>query len=230
MGQLTMRSPPPPRVWLPTHKHRARNVRQRGDLAIAQRRVNMLPLARACSRKQRRHNGVTRVQPCRQIRDRNPHLDRRTISAARDMHEPHLRLNHDVVACFATVGPGLAVAGDAGIDEGGVDGGEGGVVEGVLGEGVGKVVFYENIALLGEGVKDGDAGGMLEGEGEGFFVAVYLVEECKFHPCRVWLSDMNLLIGSKRFPPIRSSRFLGYMGREAGPTLACRHLGRDARF
>ena len=178
-----MRSPPPPRIRLPTHKRRARNVRQRRDLTIAQRRINMLALSRPCSRKQRRHDRIARIQPRRQIGDGNTYLDWWTISTASDMHQPHLRLDHDVVARFAAVRPGLAVAGDAGVDEGGIESGESGVVEGVLGKGVGEVVFDEDIALFGERVEDGDAGGVLKGEGEGLFVAVYLVRGYERHHC-----------------------------------------------
>ena len=91
------------------------------------------------------------------------------------MHEPHFRLDHNVVSRLAAVRPRLPVASDAGVDEGGVESGEGGVVERVFGEGLGEIVFDEDVTLLGEGVKDGNAGGVLEGEGEGFFIAVYLV-------------------------------------------------------
>ena len=135
----------------------------------------MLATARARPRQQRRHDGIAGIQARRQVRDGDADFDRLAAPATRDVHEAHLRLDHDVVAGLRAVGPRLAVARDAGVDEGRVQRREGGVVEAVFGERVGEVVFDEDVALLGEGVQDGDAGGVLEGEGEGAFVAVYLV-------------------------------------------------------
>lgn len=143
---------PPPRIRLPGHEHRARDVRQRRHLAVAQRDVDVLPLARLLPREQRRHHGVARVQSRGQVRDRDADLDGRPVARARDVHEPELSLDHDVVAGALAVGSGLAVAGDGGVDELRVELAEGGVVERVLGEGAGDEVLYEDVDGSDEGV------------------------------------------------------------------------------
>ena len=194
-----MRSPPPPRIRLPTHQRRAGYIRQRRDLTIAQRRIDMLPSPRPHPRKERHHIRIARVQPRCQIRNRDSDFDRLAIPAARNVHESHFRLDHDVVAGLVAVGPRLAIARDAGVDEGGIQRGEGGVVEGVLCEGVGEVVFDEDVAFFGKGVEDGYAAGVLEGEGEGLFVAVYLVDGLSLVSARCSPYDVDVRKGSRHF-------------------------------
>jgi hypothetical protein len=80
-----------------------------------------------------------------------------------DVHQAHFGLDHDVVSGAAGEGARLAVARDASIDDTGVEGGNGSVVEGVLLQGSGEVVLNENVAFAGEAVQDVDAGGGLEG-------------------------------------------------------------------
>ena len=109
----------------------------------------MLPLPRARPRQQRRHDAVAGVQPRRQIRDRHAHLHGRSVPRARDVHQTHFGLHHDVVARAVPIWPRLAVARDAGVDEARVEGADAGVVEGVFGEGGGEVVFDEDVAGLG---------------------------------------------------------------------------------
>lgn len=57
----------------------------------------------------------------------------------------------------------MAVAGDAGVDEGWVEFAEGGVVEAVFGESGGEVVLDEDVGCCGEAVEDFLAGGVFEG-------------------------------------------------------------------
>ena len=167
--------PPPPRVRLPADQRRARHVRQRGDLAITQRHIQMLPPARALAGQQRGHDRITAVQPCSHVRDRDADLDGRPVARARQVHEPELGLDHDVVPRTLPVGARLAVAGDRGVDQAGVERGEGGVVELVLGQRAGHEVLDQDVGAAGEGVEKGDAGLGLEGDGEGLFVSVDLM-------------------------------------------------------
>ena len=153
-----MGSAPTTGIRLPTDERRTGNIRQRRNLAIAQRHIQMLPLPRPRPRQQRRHDTVAGVQPCRQIRHRHAHLHGRSVPRARDMHQAHFGLHHDIVAGAVPIGTRLAVARDAGVDEPRVEGADAGVVEGVFGEGGGEVVFDEDVAGLGEGMEDRLAG------------------------------------------------------------------------
>ena len=54
------------------------------------------------------------------------------VPRASDVHEPHLGLNHDIVARTLPTRPCLAVASDGGIDEARVQGAEGGIVQTIL--------------------------------------------------------------------------------------------------
>lgn len=123
------------------------------------------------------HDGVGGVESRGEVRDCDADFHGGAVARPGDVHQTHLRFDHDVVACAGAVGACLAVAGDGGVDQGGVDGGEGGVVEVVFGEGLGEVVLHEDVAGAGEGVQDGLAGGVGEGEAEGVFVAVDLCLE-----------------------------------------------------
>lgn len=147
--KLTVGSAPTTGIRLPADERRTGNIRQRRNLAIAQRHIQMLPLPRARPRQQRRHDAVAGVQPRRQIRDRHAHLHGRSVPRARDVHQTHFGLHHDVVARAVPIWPRLAVARDAGVDEARVEGADAGVVEGVFGEGGGEVVFDEDVAGLG---------------------------------------------------------------------------------
>ena len=170
-----MRRSPPPSILLPTNQSRTRNIRQTRRLTITQRHINMLAPPRPPPPNQRRHNTITRIQPRRQIRNRHTHLRRRAIPMSRDMHEPELGLDHDVVARAVGVRACLAVARDAGVDDGGVEGGDGGVVHAVFFEGAGEVVLDEDVAVFGEAVEDVYACWVGEGETYGLLVAVYLL-------------------------------------------------------
>lgn len=150
----TVGSPPAPRIRLSAYQSRACDVAEGRYLAVAERHVDVLALARLPSRDQRGHDRVARVQPRRQIRHRHAHLHRRTIPRARDVHETHFGFDHDVVASAGAVRARLAVACDAGVDQTGVQGVDGGKVHVVFLKGVGEVVLHEYVGGFGEGVED----------------------------------------------------------------------------
>lgn len=162
---LTMGRPPAPTIRLPRNKATTRNIRQPGNLTIAQTRINPLSQPRLPPRQQRRLNSNRRIHARHDIRDRNADFDRRPVPLPRDVHEAHFGFDHDVVACAVAVGACLAIAGHGGVDEAGVESGDGLVVEFVFCEGAWEVVFYEDVAFADEGVEDGDPGWVVEGEG-----------------------------------------------------------------
>lgn len=90
------------------------------------------------------------------------------------MHETHFCFYHYVVAGASAVRARLAVAGYAGVDKGGIECGDSFVVHFVFLEGVGEVIFDEDVAVFDELMEDGDAGGGGEGEAYGPFVSIDL--------------------------------------------------------
>lgn len=125
----TVRSPKPPPILLPRYQRGAGNICQSGDLAVAERHIYMLSAARHAARNKRRHDGITRPQTCGHVCHRDAHLYRRAIGLARDVHQPELGLNHDVVAGAGGVRACLPIARDGGVDQSRVGGGERGVVQ-----------------------------------------------------------------------------------------------------
>lgn len=148
--RLTVRGPPASRVPLSADQTTTGDVGERGGLAIAQRDVDVLPAPRPRAREQRRHDAVARVQPRREVRDGDAHLDRRAVAAAGDVHEAELGLDHDVVAGALGVRARLAVAGDGGVDEGRVDLVDGVEVEAILLETAREIVLDENVTFCSE--------------------------------------------------------------------------------
>lgn len=145
-------------------------------MAVAERHVDVLAFACLPSCDQGGHDRVAGVQPRCQIRHRHSHLHRRTVPRARDVHETHFGFDHDVVASARAVGPGLAVACDAGVDQTGIDGVDGGKVHVVFLESVGEVVLHEYVGCFGEGVEYPLTGFRGEGEADGFLVSIDLPE------------------------------------------------------
>jgi hypothetical protein len=127
-----MRRPPSARVPLPADQGRAGQVRKRGDLAVAQREIDMLALARAGSGQQGRHDGIRRIKPRREVRHGHADFNRRSVSRPGNVHQAHFRLDHDIVARSLPARSRLPVACYARVYQGGVDGVEGLEVQLVL--------------------------------------------------------------------------------------------------
>lgn len=158
-----MRGSPSSRVLLPADKNRAGHVGQRRGLAVAQTDVEMLTFTCRCSVQQSGHDGVACVETSSQIRNGDSNLHWRTVPRTREMHQTKLGLDHDVESGPVAVGPGLAVACDTGIDQSGVDLPDGLIVHVVFLERAGQVVLDEDVAVLGELVKDLDTLRVCEG-------------------------------------------------------------------
>lgn len=161
-----MSSPPSPGVPLPANQHRTAHIRQRSDLAITQSNVQMLPFARLTSCQQRCQNRVARIESRREIRHRNADFHGRSVALACQPHQPEFRLDHDIEPWAIAVWSCLAVAGDTGVDQTGVDFAQGGVVEAVFAEGVGDVVFNNHVACAREFMEDRDSFWMRKGEAQ----------------------------------------------------------------
>lgn len=80
MYLLTVCGSPSPRILLSTDQGRAGQVGEGRDLAIAERGVNMLSLARPRTCKQCGHDGIRRVETGCKVCDCDSDLDWRTIS------------------------------------------------------------------------------------------------------------------------------------------------------
>src|SRR5208282_6720804 len=83
---------------------------------------------------------------------------------------------HLVEAGAVAVGPVLAEAGDAGIDEAGVERLQALVIDAETEFHVRAIVFHENVRLLDELLQDRDTLGVLEIEGDAALVAVDVLE------------------------------------------------------
>ena len=126
-------------------------VGQHGHLHIQQRHVHMLALAGALGMAQRRQNAHGGVHAGEQVGHRHAHLLRATaqvVALAGDAHQPANALHRIVVTGAVLVGAGLAKAGDAAVDQFGVDGREAGVVQAIARHVAHLEVLDEHIAVF----------------------------------------------------------------------------------
>ena len=172
--KLTMRRAPATGIPLAANKTAAANISQRRRLAVTECDINVLPPPRPCPRQQSGQDAVARVQARRQVRDRDADLDRRPVTVARNVHKPELGLDHDIVASAIGVGPCLAVSRDGGIDQPRVNLPQRLVIHAVLAQRAGEVILHQDVALRSQFVQDLNARGVLEGEADRLFVAIYL--------------------------------------------------------
>ena len=149
---LTVCGSPSPCIFLATDQSGTGNVRQSRDLAVTQTGINVLSLPSPRPRKQGGHDRIRCVQASRQIGHGNAYLDWFALPAARDMHQTHLGLNHDIVPGTVAVWPGLAISGDTGVDQLGIDGAQGLIIHVVFLEATREVVLDENVTFLGQSV------------------------------------------------------------------------------
>lgn len=79
------------------------------------------------------------------------------------MHQAHLCLHHDVVACSTAVGARLAITGDAGVNETRVQLIEGLEVQLVFFQSVREIIFHKDVTVFDESVKNFDTGRVCKG-------------------------------------------------------------------
>src|SRR5262249_47483262 len=84
---------------------------------IEQRKVYILPMARALARDQRRLDGDDAIEPGEQIADRNTGLLWRPLRLAGDAHDSRHALNEEVIAGALRIRARLSEASHRAIDE-----------------------------------------------------------------------------------------------------------------
>ncbi len=86
-------------------------------IEFEQRKIDVLALAAALAREQRRLDGDDAIEPGEEIADRDARLLRRPLRLAGDAHDSRHALNEEVVAGALGVRAGLAEAGHRAVDE-----------------------------------------------------------------------------------------------------------------
>lgn len=175
-----MRRAPPARILLPTDKTTARDIRECRGLAIAQRHINVLAPSGLPSAQESRHDGITGVESCGEIRDRYTDLHRRAIPTTRNVHQPKLSFDHDIVTGAIRVGASLTISCDTCIDEPWVNVAQGGVVQPILGKAARQIILNQDIAFGDQLVQDLYALWMLKGETKRLLVSVHREEVSRF--------------------------------------------------
>lgn len=90
------------------------------------------------------------------------------------MHQAHFSFDHYIVTGPFAIWSSLSVAGDASVDKPGVDVVDALEVHLVLLERVWQVILHQNIAVLGQFVKDLLPWSFREGQSYGFLVSINL--------------------------------------------------------
>lgn len=113
--------PPATCVSLAANKATAGNIGKRCRLTVAQGYINVLTPAALTSAKQCSHDTVAGVEAGGQVCYGHTDFDGRSISGAGNMHEAKFSLNHDVVASTTGGRASLAITGNGGVYETGVN-------------------------------------------------------------------------------------------------------------
>jgi hypothetical protein len=145
---LTVCGSPSSRILLATDQSGTGNIRQCRNLTVAQTRIDMLSLTSPRPRKQGGHNGIRGVQASRQVGHSNANFHRLALSTTRDMHQAHLRFNHDIVPRTIAVWPGLTISGDAGVDKFGIDRAQSLIIHVIFLKATRKVVLDEDVTFF----------------------------------------------------------------------------------
>ncbi len=170
----TMSRPPSTRVGLPADQYRAGHVGEGGHLAVAEGHIQVLAAAGPQATPEGGLDGIGAVEAGGEVGDGDADLDGLAAARARQVHEAELGLDHDVVAGARGAGARLAVARHRGVHEARVQGVQRGVVELVLGQRAGDEVLDQDVGLAGQAMQQGPAGGRLEVDAEGLFIAIDL--------------------------------------------------------
>ncbi len=150
----------------------SRLVREQRGHRVEHRDLDLLAAPGATARQEGKHDAVGRRHTRHQIRDRRPHLHRRPVGKARDVHEARFGLNHEIVAGASGLRPRFAEAGDRAVHELGILVGEGGVAEAELLHGARPEILEEHVTLPDQGAQDRLSLGVLEVEGDALLVAI----------------------------------------------------------
>ena len=114
----------------------------------------MLSYAGVSAPEECSHDGIGRVKACCQIGHGNTHFDGWTVPVASDMHQAHFCFDHDIIACSGAIRASLAVTGDAGIDQAGIDPVNRLEIHLVFLQCVWEEILHQNITILDHIVKN----------------------------------------------------------------------------
>ena len=142
-----MRRAPATGILLAADKAAARDIGERGGLAVAERHIDVLAAARLGPQEQSSHDAVAGVQASGEVRDCDADLGWRRIPVARNVHQPELGLDHDVVARSLLVRSRLPISRDGRVHEARVDPLHRLVVQSILLQRPGEVILYQDVAL-----------------------------------------------------------------------------------
>ena len=93
------------------------DINQHRERSLVQRKLHLLPLARAPTRVKRRKNGIARQHAGAHVDNRHAVFRRLPIRLAADAHQARLRLQHEIIAGQRSLGPARSVAGDGAANE-----------------------------------------------------------------------------------------------------------------
>ena len=149
---------------------------EHGDLGFEEGGVDPLAFAGAFAFEEGDEDGLGEEVAGGEVGDGDADADGAVAGESVDGHDAAEALGDLVDAGAPGVGAVLAEAGDAAVDDAGVAGAAGGVVDAEAAFDVGAVVLDDDVGALDEGEEDVDGLGLLEVEGEGALVAVEVEE------------------------------------------------------
>src|SRR6185312_10595911 len=161
---------------LPVHQPARRLEVEHENLSCQQRRLHPLTLARTLALDQREENALRRENTSAQIGDGNARAHRALTGQARHRHDAAHALRDLVEARPLAIGPVLAEARNAGIDEARIDRAQRLVIDAEPVLHVGPVVLDHDVGLCHQLLEDGDALLRFEVERDGALVAVEILE------------------------------------------------------
>ena len=138
--------------------------------------VHPLALARAVALAERRQHAERGEEAGREIADRDADAHRPAPGLAGDRHQPAHALRDLIDAGPVAIGPVLAEARDAGIDEPLVDRLQRLVIDAEAELDVGAVILDQDVGALDQAAEDGEAVGMLQVDRDAALVAVEVLE------------------------------------------------------
>ncbi len=93
------------------------------------------------------------------------------------MHQAHFGLDHDIVARPGAVGPGLAITGDAGVNQTRIDPVNRLKIHLIFFQRIRQEIFHQDITIFNQLVKDLHPGRVRKGKADGLFISIDLSPE-----------------------------------------------------
>jgi len=197
---------------------------QHEDLSLEQRGLDPLALARDLAFEQRHQDALGAEDAGGQIGDRDADPHRAAAGFPGDRHQPAQPLRHLVEARPVAIGPVLAEARDAGIDQARIDRAHGFVIDAEPRLDVGPEILDQHIGLGHQPLQHGDAVRMLEVERQAALVALQILEiravARAAHGLAAFLAGRRFDLDDPR-PPIGQLAYRGRAGPDPGQVQDC---------